>query len=385
MKIYKLILVPLLVTFFLISCGNDELVLPPKYVSKGTFDSGVLVLNQGNVAQNATLSFISFDLNTIKNNILSGISSNPNIGLNATDAVINGDFIYVVSSSDNKIEIINRYSMAKVGTITLGFLNPRYIAISNGKAFVTNLGNLSISTDDFVAVIDLSTNLVINSIPVEEGPGRIIANNSKLYVAQTGYINVGNKVTVIDASNNAVATIIVGNKPNTMQFDNGNLWVLCEGDTNPANETTGILIKINPNTNTFTDQYQFPTRLTIPTDPTSQIIYQHPSNLYISGTDVVYTKESGVYKMSLIPVVTPPSITAAVVFPTAPRFNLSISTITSFVTKNSYFYICGYNSNTTSGTVGVYSNGLIADAGVFGTFIKSHNVGFVPNGFYFNQ
>lgn len=385
MKIYKLILVPLLATIFLFSCGNDELVLPPKYVPKGTFDSGVLVLNQGNATQNASLSFISFDLNTIKNNILSGISSNPNIGLNATDAIISGDFIYVVSSSDNKIEIINRYSMAKVGTITLGLLNPRYIAISNGKAFVTNLGNLSISTDDFVAVIDLSTNLVINSIPVDEGPGRIIANNGKLYVAQTGFINVGNKVSVIDASNNAVATIVVGNKPNTMQFDNGNLWVLCEGDSNTATETTGILIKINPNTNTFTEQYQFPTSLTIPTDPTSQIIYQHPSNLYISGTDVVYTKESGVFKMSLIPVVTPPSITAAVVFPTAPRFNLPFSTITSFVTKNSYFYICGYNSNTTSGTVGVYSNGLIADAGVFGTFIKSHNVGFVPNGFYFNQ
>lgn len=385
MKIYKLILVPLLATIFLFSCGNDELVLPPKYVPKGTFDSGVLVLNQGNATQNASLSFISFDLNTIKNNILSGISSNPNIGLNATDAIISGDFIYVVSSSDNKIEIINRYSMAKVGTITLGLLNPRYIAISNGKAFVTNLGNLSISTDDFVAVIDLSTNLVINSIPVDEGPGRIIANNGKLYVAQTGFINVGNKVSVIDASNNAVATIVVGNKPNTMQFDNGNLWVLCEGDSNTATETTGILIKINPNTNTFTEQYQFPTSLTIPTDPTSQIIYQHPSNLYISGTDVVYTKESGVFKMSLIPVVTPPSITAAVVFPTAPRFNLPFSTITSFVTKNSYFYISGYNSNTTSGTVGVYSNGLIADAGVFGTFIKSHNVGFVPNGFYFNQ
>lgn len=385
MKIYKLIIVTLFSTIFLFSCGNDELAVPVKYVPKGTFDSGVLVLNQGNAIQNASLSFISFDLNTIKNNILSGISSSPNIGLNATDAVINGDFIYVVSSSDNKIEIINRYSMAKVGTITLGLLNPRYIAISNGKAFVTNLGNLSISTDDFVSVIDLNTNLVTNSIPVEEGPGRIIANNSKLYVAQTGYINVGNKVTVIDASNNAVATIIVGNKPNTMQFDNGNLWVLCEGDTNPATETTGILIKINPNTNTFTEQYQFPTRLTNPTDPTSQIIYQHPSNLYISGTDVVYTKESGVYKMSLIPVVTPPSITAAVVFPTAPRFNLPFSTITSFVTKNSYFYICGYNSNTTNGTVGVYSNGLITDAGVFGTFIKSHNVGFVPNGFYFNQ
>ena len=70
MKIYKLIIVTLLSTIFLFSCGNDELAVPVKYVPKGTFDSGVLVLNQGNAIQNASLSFISFDLNTIKNNYL---------------------------------------------------------------------------------------------------------------------------------------------------------------------------------------------------------------------------------------------------------------------------------------------------------------------------
>lgn len=62
-----------------------------------------------------------------------------------------------------------------------GLINPKYIAFSNGKAFVTNWGNTAIATDDFVAVIDLNTNLVTSSIPVEESPGRILSNNGKLY------------------------------------------------------------------------------------------------------------------------------------------------------------------------------------------------------------
>ncbi len=385
MKISKLFTFTFITTFFLFSCDNDEYVVPAKYISKGNFDSGVFVLNQGNFTQNASLSFMSFDVNTIKNNILSGISSNPDIGVNATDAAIFGDLFYVVSTSSNKIEILNRFSMEKVGIISSGLIDPKYIAISNGKAFVTNWGGPNSTTDDFVAVIDLSTNLVINSIPVLEGPGRIIANNGKLYVAQTGTVNVGNKVSVIDDTSYAVATINVADRPNTMQFDGGSLWVLCEGDSNAATETTGMLLKINPNTNTFTEQYQFPTGLTIPTNPLSQIIYQHPSNLYISGTDVVYTKGSGVYKMSLIPVITSPNITAAVVYPSAPSFSLPFSKVTNLVVKNSYIYICGYNSNTTNGIVSIFSNGLIADPGLFGTFIKSHNVGYVPSGFYFNQ
>ena len=257
MKIYKFFFL-IAITSSLFSCGNDELILPPKYVPKGDFDSGVLILNQGNVTQNATLSYMSFDLGILKNNILSGISSSPNIGSSATDISVNGDFAYVVSSTDNKIEILNRYNMAKVGTISTGLNNPKYIAISNGKAFVTNWGNPTITTDDFVAIIDLNTNLVTNSIPVEEGPGRILSNNGKLYIAQTGGENLGNKVILIKVATNAVSYINVADEPNTMQIDNGNLWVLCEGNRDVANESTGSLIKININTDVFSEFFEFP-------------------------------------------------------------------------------------------------------------------------------
>ena len=278
MKILKFIF--LLIAFIFLSCnGNDEYILPPKYVSKGPFDSGFLVLNQGNMTQNATLSFISFDLYSIKNNILPAIISNPNIGLNATDIGLNGDLAYIVSSSDNKIEIVNRYSMEKIGTISTGLNNPKYIAFLNGKAYVTNWGNPAAATDDYVAVINLGTNQIVNSITVNEGPGRILVNNNKLYIAQTGGTNVGSSVIVLNEATNAVTTIAVGENPNTMQIDNGFLWVLCEGNKSAATESTGVLYKVNMTTDLFTDSYQFPISYTVPTDLTSPKIYQHPSNL----------------------------------------------------------------------------------------------------------
>ncbi len=384
MKIYKLFFVTFITIMFLHSCGNDELAPPPKYVPKGAFDSGILILNQGNATQNSTISFISFDLGILKNNILAGISSNPNIGLNATDIGLNGDLAYVVSSTDNKIEIVNRYTMMKVGTISSGLNNPKFIAFSNGKAYVTNWGNPTIATDDFVAEIDLTTNLVTNSIAVEEGPGRILSNNGKLYIAQTGSENLGNKVIVIKTATNGVSYINVSDEPNTMQIDNGNLWVLCEGNRDLANESTGRLVKINMNTDSFSEFFEFPTRLSNPEVPTSPVIYQHPSNLHISGTDVIYTKSNSVFKMSLIPVITSPNTPAVVVFPTNPKFTLPFTNVSCFTIKNNYLFYGGYDSNSASGKVNVYSNGF-QDLGAIGTLIKSNTVGIVPNGFAFNQ
>ena len=383
MKIYKLFF--LAIAVLLISCnGNDELKLPPKYVSKGVFDSGFLVLNQGNTTQNASLSYISLDLNTIKNNILSGISSSPNIGLNATDIGLNGDLAYVVSSIDNKIEILNRYSMAKIGTISTGLNNPKFIAFANGKAFVTNWGNPTVATDDFVAVIDLTTNLVKNSIAVEEGPGRIVSNNNKLYIAQTGGENLGNKVIVIKEFNNSVSYINVASEPNTLQIDNGKLWVLCEGNLNPGQESSGGLVEININSDTYSQIYEFPASLSDPAVPSSPIIYQHPSNLYISGTDVIYTRSNSVFKMSLNPVVTAPATVARVFYPTVPKFTLPFTTVSGYSIRNNYLYYCGYNSINSNGFVNVYSSGS-QDLGVFGTLVKSNLVGVIPNSLYFNQ
>lgn len=381
MKIYRLL--GIIAVASIISCGgNDEYVLPPKYVQKGPFDSGTLILNKGNTNQNASLSFLSFDLGAFKDNILSG--TNSNIGLNATDLAFTGDLAYIVSSTDNKIEIVNRYTMAKIGTIAAGLTNPRNIAIANGKAFVTNLGNLSVATDDFVAVINLDSNTVTSSIAVNAYPDRILYNNGKIYISHNSETVAGSTISIINEITSAVASTTLNLNPNSMQVDGGFLWVMCAGDKNLATETTGALYKVSLTTNQFIESIQFPSRLTDPNNPNSAIIYQHPENLYVEGSTVFYTKGNSVYKMSTIPVVTPPATIAKVVIPTSATFSTSFSNISSIVAKNSYLYLSGYNSFLNNGTISVYSKGS-QDLGATGTLLKTQIVGIAPAGFYFNQ
>ena len=138
------------------------------------------------------------------------------------------------------------------------------------------------------------------------------------------------------------------------------------------------------NTDVFSEIFEFTTRLSNPEVPTSPVIYQHPSNLYISGTDVIYTRSNSVFKMSLIPVVTDPATVARVFYPTVPKFTLPFANVSCFTIKNNYLYYGGHDSNSTAGKVNVYSNGF-QDLGAIGTLIKSNTVGIVPNGLAFNQ
>ena len=67
MKFSKLILTALLGSFFLFSCTDDDNGGNPL----GDYDNGVLILNQGGFGNgNASVSYLSEDMNTFQNNIL---------------------------------------------------------------------------------------------------------------------------------------------------------------------------------------------------------------------------------------------------------------------------------------------------------------------------
>ena len=52
---------------------------------------------------------------------------------------------------------------------------------------MTNWGDGTVATDDYLAIIDITTNTLNGqTIAVGEGPEKIIANGSTLYVAHKG-------------------------------------------------------------------------------------------------------------------------------------------------------------------------------------------------------
>jgi len=352
MKLHRLLLTVIAGTLLFVSCSDDDAVTP---APSGAYADGVLILNQGGFqAGNASVSFLSNDM-TLENNIFAAVNNNMLLGDTAQDIGLNGDLAYIVLNNSQKIEIVNRYTFVHVGTISQGISNPRYIAFANGKAYVTNWGDGMSTTDDFVAVVDLSSNTVTSTIPVAEGPERIIAQNDKLYVAHYGGFGYGHTVTVINAANNTTASVNVGDVPNSLEVANGKLYVLSGGMPGwTGAETAGELHVIDLSTNAVVDSFDFD---------------GHPSNLDIEGNDIYYTIDSAVYKMGI----------DAGVVPSTPLFTTTgqgAYGVYSFAVHNGHIYLGDAGDYNSAGKVYVHM--------LSGALHESFTVGVIPAGFYFN-
>lgn len=357
MKFSKLVIAILVSSIFFVSCSKDDNVQPQTPL--GSYANGVLILNQGGFGHgDASVSYMSNDFATVQNNIFSLVNPSITLGDTGQDVGLYQNLAFIVLNVSNKIEVVNRYTMAHVATISTGLNNPRYIAFSNGKGFVTNWGDGTNTTDDYVAVINLSTYTVSSTIAVAEGPERIIENDNKLYVAHAGGYGFGNKITVINALNNTVSTTInVGDVPNSLEINNGLLYVLCSGKPSYAStETAGSLVKINLATNSVVNTLNFSTTT-------------HPSNLKTVDSDLFYTVDSNVFKTTV----------SATTLPSTPLFSTTsqgVYSVYSFTIKNNKIFV---------GDAGDYnSNGKIYIYSYTGNLEHNFTVGVIPAGFYFN-
>ena len=356
MKLKNLALTAFFTAFLFTSCSKDD--DPIVETPLGGYVDGTLILNQGGFGNgNASVSFLSNDIATFQNNIFSLINPTLTLGDTAQDIGFYNELAYIVLNGSNKIEIVNRYTLKHIASITTGLSNPRYIVFANGKGYVSNWGSGTSTTDDFIAVINLSNNTLMSSIPIAEGPERMVVNNNKLYVAQYGGFGSGSTVSVVNLSNNAVTTINVGDLPNTLEIYNGILYVLCEGKQAwTGTETIGKLSKINLSNDTVSGSLDF--ALTV-----------HPSNLDIENGELYYTVNSAVYKTT----------TSATAAPTTSLFSTSaqgVSGIYSFAVRNDKIYVGDATDYSSNGKVHVYSTS--------GTLLTSKTVGVIPAGFYFN-
>lgn len=364
MNFSKLVLIALISSLFFVSCTNDDTNDAPL----GSYDNGFLILNQGGFGHNdASVSYVSSDFSIAQNDIFSVVNPSITLGDTGQDVAFNNEFAYIVLNASNKIEIVNRYTLKSVGSINSGLKNPRYIAFANGKGYVTNWGDGSVATDDYVAVIDLTTNKVSSSIPVVEGPERILENSGKIYVAHKGGYSYGNKISVIDATSNVVSTkITVGDVPENMEIKDGTLWVSCAGNpsyvSTPLTETAGKIVKVNIATNTVTSTIAY-------SDAT-----KHLSNLVLNGNDVYYTIDSDIYKMSA----------TATALPTTSAFSTTaqgVYGVYSFAVHGSHIYVGDAGDYQHNGKVYVYA----LSSPSIGTLEKTFSVGVIPAGFYFND
>ena len=268
------------------------------------------------------------------------------IGFTATNA-------YIVSNNSNRVDVVNKYSFESIATIDNGLINPRYFTTVNNKGYVTCWGDLAVTTDDYLAIINLDTHQVEGTIAMAQGPEQMIANGDFLYVANKGANQVNNKISVINTNTDMLTLeITVGDSPSSLAINGNDLWVLSSGDSGfNSTETAGQVSRINLTTNIISQTIMFETTA-------------HPNYLNIDGGNIYYYLDGEVYSEVLTDFTAPVETS---IFSTSFWYNM--------IVKDNTIYGCNASDFASNGTVEVYSNQ--------GDMLTSINAGVIPNNVYF--
>ena len=348
----KVILSIFAMSLFIVSCSDDNDDVMP-VAPLGAYENGILVSAEGGPS---SISFISEDFSTTENEIYYNVN-NEALGVYLQSVGFNDDKAYIVVD-DGTITIVNRYTFEKLGTITTGLTTPRYIAFDGNTAYVSDWADPIDTTDDYIAVIDLTSNAVISSIPVSEGPEQVLVNSSKVYVSHKGGYNVNNEISVINTSDNSLETITVNDVPDEMFIDNnGHLLVLNAGANqswlNPPLETEASITRIDLSDNSIVANMEFP-------------FGQHPGLMAYDNGRAYYILDNQVYELT----------DSATSLPSSPLFSVTSSYTYGMSIKDNQLFITDA-SFTESSTLLVYDLSS-------GSLINSFSVGLGASKIYFN-
>lgn len=282
MKIKNLFFKLFLASLLIVSCSKENPIIEkPAQEQKKTYDKGIIVSSEGAFGKkDGSVSFISNSLTNLATNFIYTGVNGAQLGGLIQSITFTEKEAYIILNDVNTIVVVDRVTFKKKAVIKgkkddktnkkTGLNNPRYMAIVNGKGYVTNWGEGGDTTDDFLAVIDLKTNKLLASeqIPLDNGVEQIVAKNNKLYVTHKGAWSSNNIVSVVDlGSNNSVTKIKVKDNPDEILIDKaGNLIVLSEGKPTYSGApnyafvscTTSAISFIDTKTNKVTKEITFP-------------------------------------------------------------------------------------------------------------------------------
>ena len=316
--------------------------------------NGVLVLNEGSFGtDNAEISFLSEDW------LIPAAFANANVntplGDTAQSMAFDASHAYVVLNGSNDLKVLDKQTLSLQAIMSIGLANPRYIAISNGTAYITCWGDAGSPADDYVAVVDLQSLSITTTIAAPEGVERILQIGDKLYVANQGGYGYGNTVSVIDMGSNTVtATLETGDVPNSIVSDGSVLYVLCGGKPFWASEETfGKLMKFNVSDNSLISEINFADK--------------HPSNLELYGDYLIFSIDTDIYKITL----------GDTALPANPLFSIEevgAYGVYGMDVIGDKIYVADAGDYVNPGRALVYS--------MDGSLLSAHSVSVTPNSFY---
>lgn len=334
------------VLFFSLSCTSEY----EETITEISYQNGYFITNEGNYGQpNAEVSFITKDLNLLQNDIYKANNNNENLGDVLQTMVVSGDKAFLLLNNSNKIQVVNRYTFKKIGTITSEINQPRYMAAANNMLYVSNDQYLGAK---YVSVYKTSDLSFVKKITFSDTAERVVSAGGNIFVQNATY-GFGNTLTKINTTTNEIDGTPIpvpnGNINKTIAYNN-NVYVIAEGTAN------SYLYEISP-AGTITKN------ITLTNIPNA-------TNLQIDGGKFFFSSANKIYSMDL-------NATAA---PTAP--------IITAVDGGQYYTLYGFNVMDgrifTSDVKGFSQASEMNVYTTSGTLIKKFTVGMGANGVYSN-
>lgn len=318
---------------------------------------GVLVLNEG--SGGGSISYINPEIDSVVNNIYEKVNNIP-LGELPQAMAMSDKYIFITvttSKGAGYVEVVDRSTLEHV-TDFQGLSYPREVVVGDDYAYVSN-GNYNGS----LYSISLSTlELDTLHVSIGNGPEKMIVDNDKLFVANSGGWSSDSTVSVVDLrTNSVVKTINVKPGPKDMVLDaDGNIWVYCSGEVsydaswNATYEKSGLCV-------VSTSDYSVSSfDINIPNSAVKSIAIN-------SSKDIIYyMTNAAVYAMDI----------DATTLPTTPLINRSFYGI-DIDPINDNIWVCNVNSYSSASDVIVYSKD--------GTELQGYIVGVIPNSSLFNR